>query len=135
MVAERIPCLDAGRPPTPPPVFTTFAPGDDEGERDFIVFLRDRIQRIAREARSMDASRAAYWLRICDAWRKAIQDEIRVESLLSGTPGAPLGIAEDPYDLGVLRCEFGNPRCEEYRHLLSQIDEIVARCRALLREE
>lgn len=132
MVAERVPCLDAGRPPTPPPVWTTFAPGGDGDERDFLIFLKDRIDRLSREVHNLDSSRAGHWLLVVEAWRKAVYEEAQTESLFLRPDPAPLGIPEDPYDLRALCWEFEDPRLREYKRLLANLFELEVRLRAMV---
>jgi hypothetical protein len=128
MVAEIIPPTKTSgiRPPFLPPIDTTYSQEPDDERQDMLVFIRDSVDRLVRQAKTLDPESIAIFLALLDQRRNWIVGEMQAEQLLDGPVRAPLGIEEDPYDLGALRREFQDDRKRAFEHMVELIDATKA---------
>ncbi len=124
MVAELLPTKTAGaRPPTNRPPKVTFSPDPDDQDRDMYVYLRDNVKMLLASLKDVTLDQARRYLDLLDQRRKWVLEEIDIERMMEESPGPPLGIESDPYDLGELakvQKNFRRDRFEELLHLLDQ---------------
>lgn len=91
-----------------------------------IVSLKDNIQRLVRQAQAADKRSASLFLRLLDQRREWIMGELDVEGMLNEPPNAPLGIADNRYDLAALTLEPIDDRRKSYEHMLESIDSTMS---------
>ena len=122
-----IPKTAGARPPNygGPPICTTFSNSPDDRD-DMIVTLRDNISRLVGQAKRADTSAASTFLRLLDQRRDWIKGELDVEGMLNEPPSAPLGIADNRYDLRTLSIEPVDDRRKVYEGMISMIDVTMA---------
>lgn len=128
MVLEApIPKTAGGRPPFfgGPPTQTAFC-NDPDDRDDMIVSLRDNVQRLLRQAKDADKGSVALFLKLLDQRREWIRGELDVEGMLNEPPQAPLGIADNRYDLAALTLEPIDDRRKSYERMLESIDSTMS---------
>jgi len=128
VVREAIPLTAAGRPPTygGPPLGTTFSNEPDDRD-DMLTHLKDDVSRLIRAADAVDRSSISTYMRLLDQRRDWLINERAIETMFERGPAAPLGIADNPYDLAGLSRDPISRRSRQYDQMLHSIDLALSR--------